>query len=61
MKTLIILSLVAAFASPAIANVVPSTEPGKPHCAIMEAKLKHERELQNQAQAAAAGQAGKAN
>ena len=47
MKTLIVLSLIAAFASPAIANVVPSVESGKPHCKKMEEDQKRQQEIAN--------------
>jgi hypothetical protein len=45
MKTLIVLSLIAAFASPAIANVVPSVESGKPACKKMAEDQKRSQEL----------------
>ena len=48
MKALIIMSLIAAFASPAIAEVVSSSETGKAHCKIMEAKEKLLKEIRGQ-------------
>ncbi len=47
MKTLIVLSLIAAFASPAIANVVPSVEAGKPACKKMQEDQKQHQEIAN--------------
>ena len=52
MKTLIVLSLIAAFASPSIAEVTASNQPGKAHCAKMEAMLKREREIRLQSESA---------
>jgi hypothetical protein len=61
MKTLVVLSLFAAFASPAIGEVTSSREPGKIHCKVMEAKEKLIREYQERAVAGFKPVAGKAD
>jgi hypothetical protein len=61
MKTLVVLSLFAALASPAIGEVTSSREPGKPHCKLMDAKEKLIRENLAKASVGAVPSAGKAD